>query len=210
LSYSKKLPIGSLGLAQVPIEVDKWGEAFIHYIPYQQDKFPPGTYKIHALEDIRAFRDIIIIEANNGAIEHTPQELKYLNRLDKWQNVDWRCPLPVTMGSRGVPWASPVTATAAGNTPILGTSGVGKVYVIHAFSISNSHAVPVTVGLRFTITGTIMHRYTLAASGGNIAFNLADAPWESGDNEDLYAWLNAVYAAGVIFNVAYTIEDVPT
>ena len=97
MSYSKKLPVGSLGVCHTAIANGAWGEAFIHYVPPQaKGQWDLGTYQIHALENIRENRDIIIVSANNGAIEHTPQEIKYMNLNEEWQRVDEIFPLPVT------------------------------------------------------------------------------------------------------------------
>lgn len=212
MSYTKKLPIGSLGLAQVAIAVDKWGETFIHYVPYQQERFPPGTYKVHALEDIRANRDVIVVDANNGVIEHTPQELKYLNRLNQWQNLMWLYPLPVTMGTRPITWAPPLIATAAGTTPIIPAPGTNSRLLVHFVTISNRHPVAVDAAITFDIAGAIANlrlRHSIAPTGGNVPINLTDACLEGAANLMLYAWLAGAAAGGVIFNIGYTVEDVP-
>lgn len=214
MSYSVKLPIGSLGLCYAAIEAGKWGEAYIHYVPEgpwtEVGKFPPGHYKVHALEDIREFRDIIIIDANNGAIEHTPQEIKYMNRQMKWQNVNLDYPLPVTMGTKAITFTQ-IVATAAGDTLVITPSVANHRIRVHYFEMSNRHTTVALVGMRFQMlglaTGTIMHETALAANGGTMNANLTDTNWEGADGETLYVWLNAAYANGIYFTIGYTEED---
>ena len=206
MSYSVKLPVGSLGIVAEPIHKDKWGDAFIHYIPeVPGTKATIGTHKVQALEDIRAQRDIIIVSANNGAIEHTPQELKYMTRAETWQRVDEDHPLPMTANSRPATH-TPITVTAAGNT-LLRTPASGKRIRLVWYKISNAHGANVDVGMRFGVAGTISHRTFLVAAGGNTQHNLSGAPWQGAINEQLFAWAAGAYVGGVYFSIAYHEED---
>ena len=201
MSYAKKLPVGSLGICNTAIASNKWGDAHIHYIPPQaKGQWDLGTYQIHALEDIRENRDIIIVSANNGAIEHTPQELKYMTRAEIWQRVDEDHALPVTANSKAA--IHTVTlCTAAGNTNLI-TPTRGTKISVRWYSLSNRHAATVDVGMRFA-AGNIRQRYALAADGGNVAVNLINVPWEGAVDEPLIANLAAAYAGGIYFNIGY-------
>ena len=205
MSYAKKLPVGSLGICHTAIANNAWGEASIHYIPPQaKGQWELGTYQIHALENIRENRDIIIVSANNGAIEHTPQELKYMTRAEIWQRVDEDHPLPVTAGSRAIIWVR-ITATAIGNTTLV-TPTTGTKVRVHYFSISNAHAALADVAMRFAAAGALVHQFALAAQGGLVNANLTDANWEGAINEVLFAFLTAAYAGGVYYTIGYSLE----
>lgn len=193
---SEKIPIGTGGIALEAIARDTEGDAFFPALNVRA--------KIYALEDIRKNMDIIVVAANNRAIEHTPQELKYETRAATWQRVTEDFPLPVTAGSRAVTYVT-VKATASGNTELVAPT-TGKKVRVHWYAISNLHTALADVGMRFGSAGDIKHRYALAAEGGNVTANLLDACWEGAVDETLYAYLAAAYSGGVYFNIGYTEE----
>jgi hypothetical protein len=71
VSYTKKPPIGSIGIAAVPIAADKWGEVFFFYFPYAAEKNKAGTYRVHALSDVFANKTVIIVDANCGCVQQS-------------------------------------------------------------------------------------------------------------------------------------------
>jgi hypothetical protein len=86
----EKIPIGTTGIALEHIDAGRTGNA---YFP----KFKKVA-KVYAIEEIRQYRDIIIVEANNKAQEHTPEELKYETFYPKgWRRVTEENSLPVTL-----------------------------------------------------------------------------------------------------------------
>jgi hypothetical protein len=191
----EKISIGTEGIALEAISVGNTGEAYFPTLAKRA--------KIYALEDIRKNMDIVIVAANNGAIEHTPEELKYMKVDGTWQRVTESYPLPVTMGSKVVTYKT-VKATDSGNTELVVPTS-GKKVRVHWYAISNKHTVTVDVGMRFG-SGDIKHRYALAAEGGNVTANLTDSCWEGAADETLYAYLDAAYATGVYFNIGYSLE----
>ncbi len=203
------LPVGLVGISCETIDNKKKGWCW----------FPVGEYdpklrrvswircEVTAIEDIRANRDVIIANDQEGCKEHTPVELSYQSRAGPYQRVTEDYPLPTTMGSKAITYADPVVCTALNYTTLIEAPGSGYRIRVHYFSISNAHAAAVTVGMRFG-TGNVKHRHTLAATGGNVNANLTDCCWEGGNNEALDAWLLAAYAGGVVFNIGYSVEAV--
>lgn len=85
---SVKVKIGTSGIALENISVDKWGPAYFPNLNLREN--------VHALEDIRKYRSIIIVDEHNGAVEYTPEELKYETTRKTWERVRETHPLPVT------------------------------------------------------------------------------------------------------------------
>jgi len=204
LSKRKGLPIGLLGISEESIPKGKKGWCY-----FPLGKFDPEIgrnkwikQKILAIEDIRDKRDVIVADEQGGCKEHTPVELSYQSRSGPYQRVTEDFPLPITAGIKPLLWKT-VTATAAGNTPIL-TPVSGKKIRVHWFGLSNKHGADADVGLRFGGDGDIIHRYLLPASGGNVMANLLDACWQGDLDDVLYAYLAAAYATGIIFNIGYS------
>ena len=160
--------------------------------------------KVTAMEDVRANRDIIVGNEQGDVKEHTPVELSYEKSEGGYQRAGEDHPLPVTAGTKPIPYAR-ITATAIGNT-VIATPSIGKKIKVHYYMISNAHAANADVGMRFGTDGDIKHNCLLAASGGNINANLIDSSWAGAVDEPLYAYLVAAYAGGVYFTVGYTEE----
>jgi len=174
----EKIPIGTEGIALEAIPVGETGEA---YFPALKKRAT-----VYAVEDIRKNRDIIIVGANNSALEHTPQELKFEREDGTWQRVTEKMPLPID-GATAYP--ASVRATASGNTLVKAPSS-GKKLKIKYIEFFNSGTTSVTVYLRFTKTGTAHFRKNLAAQTGFNA-NLIGCNWRGGEDEALYINLSA-------------------
>ncbi|MEM1558267.1 MAG: hypothetical protein QXI11_08060 [Thermoproteota archaeon] len=196
MSEEVKVPIGTIGISLEDIRVGHTGEAYFPSLDVRT--------RVYAIEYIRKHRDIIIVGANNTAKEHSPVEISYETADGIWQRVTENHPFPVSMGRKPVTYVT-VKATAAGNTEIV-TPSNGKKIRVHWYSISNKHTTLADVGMRFSPTGPIKHRYALAPEGGSVSANLTDANWEGGVNETLYAYLAGAYSDGVYFTVGYTEE----
>lgn len=198
-------PIGAEGYALETFEDGEKGNVFITTPPEHL-----GEYEVIARGEIRERAHVIIIDGNRGCREGSPEEIKFLrNKTGRFYNADEDVPYPVRMSSRGILHAT-IIATALGATAIVPAPGAAKKIRVHYFSISNRHAAGVDVAMTYDATASVAnlrHRHFLAALGGNVTVNLADASWDGGNNEGLFAWLVAAYAGGVIFNVAYTVED---
>jgi hypothetical protein len=210
-------PALSDGLSYLPVEMGMLGMS-IEDIPAGKKgfvKLPIGVrdptmaggrkwvkVKVTAMEDVRAFRDVIVGNDQGEIKEHTPVELSYEKIEGGYQRVGENHPLPVTMG-KGLVWTH-LLATAANNTLIV-TPATGKYIRVHFISYGNRHNTLTVVGLLFE-GGTAMHILPMAANGGSTAMNLTDACWDGEIDQPLYAWLNAAYASGIDFNIGYTEE----
>jgi len=189
----EKVPIGTLGVSLEDIDVGEVGEAY----------FPDLNLRaqVYAVENIRKYRDIIVVGANNQAKEHSPVELSYETVEHKWQRVTEEYPLPVTMSKPREHVT--VKVTAAGNTEIV-TPSPGKKIRVHYFAYSNKHPFSADIGLRFGDNGKIVHRHVLPGDGGNVNANLTDANLEGGVGETLYAYADDAYSDGVYVTVVYS------
>ena len=161
--------------------------------------------QIHAIEDIREQRDVIVADDQGGVKEHTPVELSYQSREGPYQRVTEDSPLPVTAASKAI---THVTVVVPASLEIVKPSSSAVRIRVHYFAYSNPNAVIADVGMRFTASGDIAHRHHLPASGGNVNANLIDANWQGGDGETLYAASEIVAqpAVGVYVTIGYTEE----
>ena len=201
MSSSSKIPIGTLGVAMEDIPAGEVGEA---YFPTLEKRA-----RVYAVEAIRKYRDIIIVEANNGAKEHSPVEISYETVAGTWQRVTENYPLPVTMGSKAVIWTDTKLITSAGATELIPAPGAGKKIRVHGICFSNKHTTSVDVALSEKTDGTeLKFRHVLAADGGNVDLNLTDMCWDLSENTALQFYAQAAYSGGVLVSIGYTVEDV--
>jgi hypothetical protein len=161
--------------------------------------------KLTAMEDVRANRDIIIGNEQGEFKEHTPVELSYEQEQGGYQRVGAKYPLPVTMGTKIDLLVKTVQVTVANSTEIVSPPAGQKVRV-HYFSYSNGHATIADIGMQFTTSGSVVHRFNLPANGGSVNANLTDVPFVGSVDQKLYAYAAGAYAAGVYITVVYTLE----
>lgn len=201
------LSIGLTGVSLEAISQDDWGYCKFPVGP-KDERFKGGRVwvpvKVVAIEPVRERREVTVYDDQKGIKEATPVELSYELAEGGYQRAGEDHPLPVTAGSKVVNYVTK-EATTSGNTAIVAPSN-GKKIRVHYFSISNKHTVLADVGMRFGTSGTITHKFGLAAGGGTVTANLLDACWEGAVDETLYAYLAAAYANGVYFTVGYTEE----
>lgn len=184
-----KLDIGTEAIALEAISVGNTGEAYFPKLGIRA--------RVYAIENIRKNMDIIIVGANNSAIEHTPEELKYETVDALWQRVTEKYPLP-TGGGYAVPASD--RATASGNTKVVAPAA-GKKLRVKFIYVFNSGAASVTVGLRFTDTGTLHFRGNLAPQTG-YTLNLTGCNFLGEKDEVLY--INLAVDGTVDYTVMYT------
>lgn len=211
-SYTQVIPV-VMGMLGMSIEdIDKGTKGYVKLPVGPRDPIMAGgrkwvKLKVTAMEDVRAFRDIIVGNDQGEVKEHTPVELSYEKHIGGYQRVGEDNPLPMTMGSRAISYVT-LTCTTLGNTELIPAPNLGKKIRVVFIGYSNTHGAMATVGIRFSTLGTVIQEYGLAPSGGNVTGNLTDCCVEGTDGQPLEAWLSAGYAGGVIFNVGYVIVDV--
>lgn len=212
--HEKTIPLrmGMLGMSIDEIPAGAWGFAKLPIGPRDPTMWGGREWvriKVRAMEEVRANRDIIVANDQGEIKEHTPVELSYEKATGGYQRVGQSYPLPITMGSKAITHYTKL-CTAAGNTELIAAPASGQKIRVHYFSYSNKEAATTAdVAMRFTSTGDLRHRAIIAPAGGNITVNLTDACWEGTDSQPLNAYLSASYTTGIVFNIGYTIEDVP-
>lgn len=193
---ANKFPeIGDEGIMLETVDAGKTGKAFFKGY---------GIVEVYAREQLRERSHVLIIDGKRGAREGSPEEIKYRDTTtEEFRNVETDTPFPVTHKHNVITSVSFIIV-AAGNTLLVAPGAAGNKIRVHYFSYSNRHAAAADVGMRFTATGAITHRFNLAAGGGNVNANLIDAAWEGGANESLFLAAAGAYAGGVLVTVGYT------
>lgn len=87
--------IGTVGIALEEISIGEWGSAYFKELDIREN--------VQAQEYIRKYRQIIVVDANNGAVEYPP-EVKYLTKENVVKPTGEVNPLPMDVVTIWFPW----------------------------------------------------------------------------------------------------------
>lgn len=93
------LTVGLLGISTEAISQSKWGYCLFPVGPYDMKTGQREwvRVRIHAMEDIRKERDVVVANPQGDVKEHTPVELSYEKEVGGYERVGESTPLPIKL-----------------------------------------------------------------------------------------------------------------